>query len=409
MYCQYSVEEYNDNVFVVKKRIFTPYTFSLQMPVISPEHSYIEEDVYIYKMSRSGPIMNQDLENELKVSQYMTKQGVNKCLISFAPKLLTITIDKKSNCCCIPHPETDEVFLIPCSQVKFLKRYENTLRYLKEVKFEVLGTVCSKRVKALFYITENFYSHVKRVCQLVNDELRPHGIIHGDLKLDNIVLNREISIIDYEYSIIFDPNVNSIEIGYDTSYTCTIYNYLKKKLTYTREFLQIFDMFLLALSTYVKMPVDNSTKKGMTHYDFLNNIYKEMAENTMSNVNHAFYDFCVIYILLHNCGFVHSIRPHSVGFKNNIIMSHVLVDDNQTRYFNASYDFIVNVITNNITVGIPENVRNSDPFKDTMCRLNAIVTTMKITNESLKPFPMLPLSDEPFLLPPPSNPELFIK
>lgn len=92
--------------------------------------------------------------------------------------------------------------------------------------------------------------YVAKIMKQLNEIYLERNFIHGDFKIDNILIkNEEISFIDLEFSHFFTVN-NHITVMDENIPRVNLYLGSEKNVILTKNFLHIFDIYLFTISLY---------------------------------------------------------------------------------------------------------------------------------------------------------------
>lgn len=219
-------------------------------------------------------------------------------------------------------------------------------------KITMMYTILNTKLVTLYnYI--NIYNHtavknIYKVLDIIHRVFRPNNFIHGDCKLDNIMINSSdysLKIIDLEFSLLCQ-DINKIT----NEDECMIALYLGENLILDERYLQLFDIYILCASLVV------------CRFVLPLNILKAVRNNILNNeiMNETMMDFAVIYIYLFVMG-----RDKLLNDKGNVIGTYDFINKillNTIDYsLNDIYDKHVIKIQNIIMTNIALNTRSNDP------------------------------------------------
>lgn len=92
--------------------------------------------------------------------------------------------------------------------------------------------------------------YVAKIMKQLNEIYQEKNFIHGDFKIDNILIkNEEISFIDLEFSYFFTVN-NHLTVFDENIPRVNLYLGSEKNVMLTKDFLHIFDIYLFTISLY---------------------------------------------------------------------------------------------------------------------------------------------------------------
>lgn len=243
---------------------------------------------YIYKISLADDTAL-ELEREFIMIRYMA--SINEIFNTFMDYQCQ-TFD-------------DNIIYLLCDDKKHFYNIENFVEnpkyFLKNGKFTMMFGFFNPNLMTMYdYCQLNTYTlinNIYKILNIVNNVFRPNHFIHGDLKLDNIMIdnnNHNIKIIDLDFSLIVN-NVQKIIIN---NYKISLY--LGENLILCERYLQIFDIYILCTSLLISMDLPN-----------IDNFIQQFLIN---DYNETILDFVTILIYLNTMN-----KNKFINKNNNII------------------------------------------------------------------------------------------
>lgn len=227
----------------------------------------------------------------------------------------------------------------------------HTIRF-ENNKFSLMYTNFNPKLVTLYdyfkIYNNDVTKNVLKVLDIVHNVFHSNNFIHGDFKLDNIMIhitNYSFKIIDLDFSLICS-NIKKIT---DDDDICL---YLGKNITVNKRYLQLFDIYIFCASL-------------VACYDYLSaNVLKNIKKYFTKNatINETILDFTVIYIRLHSLG-----KSKITTAKNAIIGTFDFINKIFLNTLNYNFNTKCNEHTIKIQNIIMENIAlntNSDNSND---------------------------------------------
>lgn len=233
------------------------YTFSALAPnIITITHK--KKNLGLIKIcSCSGKKWYNTHENEVYESELCKNESCFVKMLSYQD----VTCDK---CCCcksIDFTIGEKQSYMGKHQIYLDSRQCRLLKDCNKKTIRILHFEYDSNFVSLYDVCKicktDFANKIIPVLQMLGNKLHKNNFIHGDMKLSNILVNKnnnETKFIDLETAIVDCPDC--VMIDNDS----IISGYLKKDGLYTKEFLFIFDIWLFIMSSVVTIENHNKVK-----------------------------------------------------------------------------------------------------------------------------------------------------
>lgn len=229
---------------------------------------------------------------------------------------------------------------IPYSLAKLFDNHEERFN---NNKMTMMYSMLNPKLVTLFkYMSDYNHSSIEniyKILHVIHEIFRPNNFIHGDCKLDNIMIDtidNSLKIIDLEFSFLCQ-DIN--KISNENEYLIVLY--LGENLILNKRYLQLFDIYIMCASLIV------------CHFIFHLDILREIKNKIINNeiINETMMDFAVIYSYLFSLGRKKILDNNGVIIGTYDFINKILLKKNEIKINDLFENHVIkiqNVIKENI-------------------------------------------------------------